>query len=193
VGEFDLALVCRLGALGEVDDGRMVPFVPTITFGETAGRTQRARQLAWVAQGVRLLKVLFIAGFGPIAADVAESRRFYQGALAIPFEVEEGEYLHTEAVKGANTFAVWPLAQAAESCFGTSEWPAHTSVPHAWLEFDVDDVEAATQELEGQGYRLLVRNRTEPWGQVVTRLLSPEGLLVGVTLTPSMRGQAPTS
>jgi hypothetical protein len=44
-----------------------------------------------------------------------------------------------------------------------------------------------TEELERRGYKLLVRNRTEPWGQVVTRLISPEGLLVGVTMTPWMR------
>jgi len=32
-----------------------------------------------------------------------------------------------------------------------------------------------------------VRNRKEPWGQVVTRMISPEGFLVGVTATPWMR------
>ena len=138
------------------------------------------------------MKVLFIAGFGPITSNAAESRQLYEGTLGIQFKVEEGDYLHTEGVKGANTFAVWPLAQAAESCFGTSEWPPDTTVPHAWLEFDVDDIEAATRELEERGYHLLVRHRTEPWGQVVTRLLSPEGLLVGVTVTPWMRGE-PTS
>jgi catechol 2,3-dioxygenase-like lactoylglutathione lyase family enzyme len=139
------------------------------------------------------MKVLFIAGFGPITSNLLESRRLYEDALGIRFKVEEGEYRHTEEVKGANTFAVWPLAQAAESCFGTSEWPADTAVPHAWLEFDVDDIETATRELEERGYRLLVRNRTEPWGQVVTRLLSPEGLLVGLTVTPWMRGEAASS
>jgi predicted enzyme related to lactoylglutathione lyase len=139
------------------------------------------------------VKVLFIAGFGPITSDVAESRRLYEETLGIQFKVEDGEYLHTEDIKGANTFAVWPLAQAAQSCFGTSEWPADTAPPHAWLEFDVDDIEAATTELEERGCRLLVRKRTEPWGQIVTRLLSPEGLLVGVTVTPWMRGEAASS
>jgi catechol 2,3-dioxygenase-like lactoylglutathione lyase family enzyme len=136
------------------------------------------------------MKVLFIAGFGPITSNVSESRRLYEDALGLRFKVEEGEYLHTEEVKGANTFAVWPLAQASESCFGTSEWPADTTAPQAWLEFDVDDMEAATRELEERGYRLLVRSRTDPCGQVVTRLLGPEGLLVGLTVTPSMRGEA---
>ncbi|HEY0830917.1 MAG TPA: VOC family protein [Candidatus Dormibacteraeota bacterium] len=133
------------------------------------------------------MKVLFIAGFGPIASDVVESRRLYEGALGIRFQVEEGEYLHTEEVKGANTFAVWPLSQAAVSCFDTDVWPSDVVTPQAWLEFDVDDVDNATRELEGRGYKLLVRSRTEPWGEVVTRLISPEGLLVGVTMTPSMR------
>jgi len=133
------------------------------------------------------MKVMFIAGFGPIAADVAASRRLYEETLGLEFKVEDGDYLHTEEVKGANTFAVWPLAQAAESCFGTTEWPVDVVRPQAWLEFDVDDVEGATRELEERGFQLLVRNRTEPWGQVVTRLISPEGLLVGVTVTPWMR------
>ena len=133
------------------------------------------------------MKVLFIAGFGPIASEVEESRRLYEDVLGIEFKVEEGDYRHTEELKGANAFAVWPLAQAAESCFGSSEWPSDVPRPQAWLEFDVDDVAAATREMEGRGYKLLVSNRTEPWGQVVSRLLSPEGLLVGLTLTPWMR------
>ena len=133
------------------------------------------------------MKVLFIAGFGPIASGVEESRHLYEDALGIEFKVEDGDYRHTEEVKGANSFAIWPLAQAAESCFGSPEWPADIARPTAWLEFDVDDVEASTRELEEKGYTMLVRNRTEPWGQVVSRLLSPEGLLVGLTVTPWMR------
>lgn len=133
------------------------------------------------------MKVLFIAGFGPIASDVELSRRLYEDTLGIAFKIEDGDYRHTEQMAGANSFAVWPLAQAAESCFGTAEWPSEVPRPQAWLEFDVDDLELATRELEGRGYKLLVRSRTEPWGQVVTRLLSPEGLLVGVTMTPWMR------
>ena len=133
------------------------------------------------------MKVLFIAGFGPVTAGVEESRRLYEDTLGITFKIEDGDYRHTEELAGAKTFAVWPLSQAAESCFGSSEWPSDIPAPQAWLEFDVDDVEAATKELEERGYRLLVRNRTEPWNQVVTRLLSPEGLLVGVTMTPWLR------
>jgi hypothetical protein len=136
------------------------------------------------------MKVLFVAGFGPIAEDVEGSRRLYEDALGIAFKIEDGEYRHTEELPGAKTFAVWPLGQAAESCFGAAEWPQDVPRPQAWLEFDVDDVAQATREMESRGYRLLVANRTEPWGQVVSRLLSPEGLLVGLTMTPWMRTPA---
>ncbi len=133
------------------------------------------------------IKVLFIAGFGPIVRDTGTSRKLYGEALGIPFKEETDGYLHTEALEGAKTFALWPLSQAAHSCFGSDAWPEDIPVPQAWLEFDVASVEKATSDLESRGYRVLVKNRKEPWGQTVTRLLSPEGLLVGVTFTPAMR------
>ena len=133
------------------------------------------------------IKILFIAGFGPIVRDKGESRRLYRDVLGIGFKEEAGGYLHTEALKGANSFALWPLEHAAESCFGKDAWPAEIRPPQAWLEFDVEDVGQATAQLESRGYRLLVKNRKEPWGQTVSRFLSPEGLLVGVTETPMMR------
>ncbi len=94
---------------------------------------------------------------------------------------------HSEALQGAKTFALWPLSQAAHFCFGKDTWPDDIPVPQAWLEFDVDNVEEATGELESRAYRMLTKNKKEPWGQTVTRFISPEGLLVGVTFTPLMR------
>jgi catechol 2,3-dioxygenase-like lactoylglutathione lyase family enzyme len=133
------------------------------------------------------IDVLFVAGFGPIVRDSAASRKFYSETLGLPFKEDASGYLHTGALAGVKHFALWPLAQAAESCFGKDQWPADLPVPQAWLEFDVADIEKATAELKSQGYQLLVATRTEPWGQVVTRLLGPEGLLVGVTHTPALR------
>ena len=133
------------------------------------------------------IKVLFIVGFGPVVRDQNAGRRLYGETLNIPFKEEQGGYLHTEALDGARTFALWPLEHAAQSCFGQESWPEAMPVPQAWLEFDVDDVEHATAVLESRRYRTLIRNHTEPWGQTVTRFLSPEGLLVGLTITPSMR------
>jgi hypothetical protein len=134
-----------------------------------------------------LVNVLFIVGFGPIVRDAAPSRKLYLNDLGIEFKEETGGYLHTEELKGARTFALWPLSQAAQSCFGRDLWPSNIPVPQAWLEFEVDRVEDATAALELQGYRILVRIKTEPWGQTVSRFISPEGLLIAVTRTPSMR------
>jgi catechol 2,3-dioxygenase-like lactoylglutathione lyase family enzyme len=133
------------------------------------------------------IQILFIAGFGPIDRNVAESRKLYSDALGISFREDAGGYLYTGELKGAKHFALWPLSQAAQSCFGSDAWPETVPVPQAWLEFEVESVETATAELETRGYRMLVKNRLEPWGQTVSRFLSPEGLLIGVTFTPALR------
>jgi glyoxalase-like protein len=138
-------------------------------------------------QGLEKTKILFIAGFGPIVRDMDASRKLYAGALEIPFKEESGGYLHTSVLQGAKEFALWPLSQAAESCFGTNKWPDSVPAPHAWLEFDVDSVESATKELESRGYQMLIKNKKEPWGQTVSRFLDSDGLLIGLTFTPSMR------
>ena len=135
------------------------------------------------------IKVLFIAGFGPIVREAVPSSKLYGQVLGIHFKEEDGGYLHTERLRGAKSFALWPRSHVAQSCFGKDSWPEDVPSPQAWLEFDVADVERATAELETRGYRLLVKNKKEPWGQTVSRFLAPEGLLVGLTFTPSMRGK----
>lgn len=132
------------------------------------------------------MKALFIAGFGPIVKDMDASRAFYEQALGLPME-GDATYLSSQKIDGVKHFALWPLAGAAESCFGAATWPDELPAPTAWIEFDVEDVGAATAELESKGYRVLLAAKQEPWGQTVTRLLSPEGLLVGVTYTPALR------
>jgi catechol 2,3-dioxygenase-like lactoylglutathione lyase family enzyme len=131
------------------------------------------------------MKVLFVAGFGPIVRDLQESARFYRDGLGLP--LPEGDYVATDDLPGVKHFGLWTLADAAESCFGSREWPQDIPAPQGGIEFDVDDVAAGAEELRAKGYRLLVGPKEEPWGQTVARLLSPEGLLVGITLTPWMR------
>jgi catechol 2,3-dioxygenase-like lactoylglutathione lyase family enzyme len=135
------------------------------------------------------LKVVFVAGFGPLVKDHAASKAFYVDALGLPLELQSGieGYYHSEKLDGVRHFALWPLSEAARSCFGGSAWPADVPEPHSWLEFDVEDVRLAADLLKKRGYKLLVEARKEPWGQTVTRLLSPEGILVGLTFTPWLR------
>lgn len=140
------------------------------------------------------LDVLFIAGYGPIPRSVSDSQTFYQQTLGLPLKPMEGnpDYLLTEqgAIEGVNHFALWPLHHAAQSCFGSEIWPEDHPITQSWIEFEVADLTTATDALLAKGYDLLVVNRTEPWGQSVTRLLSPEGILVGLTITPWLRDRA---
>jgi len=135
------------------------------------------------------MEVLFVAGFAPIVRDGSASRELYIQGLGLPLN-PEAEYPSTDGLRGVKHFGLWPLAQAAQSCFGSDEWPADVPVPQATLEFEVADVEAAATELEGKGHRLIHAARVEPWKQVVARLLSPEGLLVGLTYTPWFHAKA---
>ena len=106
--------------------------------------------------------------------------------MGLSFEGEEGDYLFTQKLEGTKHFGLWLIAEAALACFGTPEWPADVPVPQASIEFEVADVTAAAAELAAKGYQLIHGPRTEPWGQITARLLSPEGLLVAVCFTPSM-------
>ena len=130
------------------------------------------------------MKVMFVAGFAPIVADPASAKLLYVEQLGLPLEGVSGDYVATEKVDGVKHLGVWPLADAAESCFGSSVWPEDLPVPQATIEFEVDDEEAAAAELEAAGHSLVHPAKTEPWGQSIARLLSGDGLLVGVTHTP---------
>jgi hypothetical protein len=138
------------------------------------------------------MDIAFIAGFGPIGTADSASFEFWAGALGIPFHESAPGYFHTEDVRGANAFAIWPLSQAAEATFGSPEWPADRPVPQAWIEFDVatpDAVAPAVAELRERGHEILVDAHVEPWGQTTSRLMSPEGLLVGISYTPWMHDE----
>jgi catechol 2,3-dioxygenase-like lactoylglutathione lyase family enzyme len=130
--------------------------------------------------------VLFVAGFAAIVADPIAGREFYRDALGLPLETVAGDYIAVDGWGDVRHLGVWPLADAAESCFGTRAWPTDIAVPQATIEFEVSDVAAAAAELEGAGHTLIHGVRTEPWGQVIARLLGPGGLLVGVCHCPWM-------
>src|ERR1041384_189334 len=110
---------------------------------------------------IAAVNVAFVAGFGPLVKDVPAAKAFYIDTLGLPLQSQDGSdgYFHTETLDGVRHFALWPLSEAAQSCFGKGEWPADVPEPHSWLEFDVDDVAAACAVLKARGYRLLVETR----------------------------------
>jgi catechol 2,3-dioxygenase-like lactoylglutathione lyase family enzyme len=129
----------------------------------------------------------FLSTVAVIAPDPPRSRKLYVDALGLPLAGEAGGYQHSEQIGGCKSFGIWPLSQAAEACFGTPEWPAERTVPQVSIEFDVANaaaVNSAAQELEQAGFTLLHPVRTEPWGQTIARLQSPEGAIVGISYIP---------
>ena len=133
------------------------------------------------------MNVLFIASVAVVVADPPQSRKLFIDALGLPLEGAGDGYYSSENVPGSKHFGVWPLTEAAQACFGTPQWPADRVVPQASIEFevaDVDAVAAAGDELQRAGFEFLHPARTEPWGQTVTRLLTGDGLIVGISYTP---------
>jgi catechol 2,3-dioxygenase-like lactoylglutathione lyase family enzyme len=134
------------------------------------------------------MEIQFIASVSVIAADPPASRKLFIDALGLPLRKHEGdEYYFSEDIAGSKHFGVWPLSQAAQACFGTTEWPANRTIPQASIEFEVANeaaVATASKELEERGFPLLHPARTEPWGQTIARTLSEEGLIIGVSYAP---------
>lgn len=137
------------------------------------------------------MDIQLIASFAVITTDAATDRRLFVDAMGLPLHGPEGvegsDYVFSDAIRGAKHFGVWPLSEAAESCFGTSTWPETHPVPQASVEFELgtaEEVDGAVEELQGRGHRMVHGSRTEPWGQVIARLQSSSGVLVGVCFTP---------
>ena len=133
------------------------------------------------------MDVRFVAGFAAIVDDAAEARRFYGDKLSLPLKIDSGSDYTMIELPGLKHFGLWTLRDAARSTFGRDEWPEEVPRPQATLELEVDDVAAAVSELEGRGLELLQDTKVEPWGQTTARLLTPEGLLIGVVYTPMLR------
>jgi catechol 2,3-dioxygenase-like lactoylglutathione lyase family enzyme len=138
------------------------------------------------------MKIEFVSSFAVITRDPATSRRLYVDTLGLPLEQmgdADSEYYASEHVPGTRHFGVWPLAEAAQACFGTTEWPSTHPVPQASLEFDVADeasVATTARELADAGYTLLHETKTEPWGQTIARVQDVDGTIVGISYAPWM-------
>lgn len=134
------------------------------------------------------MKVLFVAGVTPIVDDAASARDFYGAKLSLPLTPVEGTDYAVAEIEGLKHFGLWTLSDAARSTFGSDQWPSDVPRPQATIEFEVDDVAAAVAELKAAGLNILQDTKLEDWGQTTARLLSPEGLLIGLTFTPWLRG-----
>jgi catechol 2,3-dioxygenase-like lactoylglutathione lyase family enzyme len=136
------------------------------------------------------MDIQFIATIAVISPDPPKSRELFVDALGLPLESAPGsDYFHSEQIEGSKHFAIWPLSEAAEACFGTTDWPADRPVPQMSIEFEVRDrdaVQSAAEELRRRGFHLLHDAREEPWGQTVARLQSLEGSIIGISFAPAL-------
>ena len=55
-------------------------------------------------EGAGNVKILFVAGFGPIVRDTGESRKLYGEVLSIPFKEESDSYLPYRSAAGRKDF-----------------------------------------------------------------------------------------
>lgn len=135
------------------------------------------------------MRVVCVTSVSVISADPATSRKLYVDALGLPLKRLDGQYYATEQLDGLRHFGVWPLDQAAQACFGADAWPKDHPVPQVSIEFELEDRDAVTtgvSELEANGFTLLHEAKTEPWGQIVARLLTIDGVIVGLSYAPSL-------
>jgi hypothetical protein len=75
------------------------------------------------------MNVVFITSLAVVASDPPKSRKLFIDALGLPLEGEGDGYYSSGSIAGSKHFGVWPLSQAAEGCFDTSEWPADRVTP----------------------------------------------------------------
>jgi catechol 2,3-dioxygenase-like lactoylglutathione lyase family enzyme len=141
------------------------------------------------------MEIVSVGSVAVIAADPPLSRELYVDALGLPLAAGEGsDYWHSEQLAGTKSLGIWPLSEAAQACWGEAEWPPERPVPQASIEFEVADaaaVQPAAEELEDRGFELVHQARREPWGQTVARLISSEGLVIGISFAPVLHTDEP--
>ena len=78
--------------------------------------------------------------------DPAKSRALFVDALGLPLAGQAGdEYVFSDKIEGSKHFGIWPLAQAAQMCFGAPQWPADRTLPQVSIEFDVESEQAVAE------------------------------------------------
>ncbi len=140
------------------------------------------------------MRIRFIGSIGVITSSRAEGRRLFLDALGLPLQEAEGsDFLFSDKLGGSKYFGVWPLSEAAKACFGRDTWPTDRPAPQVFIEFEVGSpasVAKAASELESKGYALLHGPRKDPWGQMVARLQTRDGVIVGISYVPWMHRRA---
>ncbi|HEV2754555.1 MAG TPA: VOC family protein [Actinomycetota bacterium] len=138
-----------------------------------------------------MIEIESVASVSAVVRDPGAATHLLRDVIGLTFEGGEDDYAFTEKLPGVRHFGIWPLRDAARACFGSDEWPRDVPVPQASIELEVASVEAVTSaaaELRDKGVDLLHQPKEEPWGQTIVRLLTNDGLILGISFTPWFHG-----
>ena len=136
------------------------------------------------------MEILFVASVAVVVADPPQSRKLFIDVLGLPLEGRGRRLLLQRQDRWQQALrCLAAVAGRPKPALVARSGPAGDVVPQASIEFEVEDAEAVTSaagELERAGYQLLHHARTEPWGQTVARLLTEDGLIVGISYAPAL-------
>ena len=137
--------------------------------------------------GKEQLVIRHMASIGEIVDDMADRGRVLPGRARTGGGMElKAPDTQPPRSPGAMHFGIWSREAAAEATLGDKE--AASRIPLGFtVEFEVNEVQAASSTLESKGWKVLQAPRTEDWGQTTSRFLSPSGALCGVAETPWAR------
>jgi len=127
-----------------------------------------------------------LAGIAEVVDDLQAAVSFYRNDLGL--EVDDSVSADYASVKipGVIHFGLWSREAAAEATFGDRGAVDRVALGLT-IEFEVEEVPAASQALESRGIELLHGPKTEPWGQTTARFALPSGALCGIAATPWAR------
>ena len=125
------------------------------------------------------------AGVAEIVEDFEAAVQFYRDTLGLEVESLSEGYA-TATVPGVLHFGIWSRAEAAEATYGSPD--AAERVPLGFtIAFEVDNVTEAAQHLDNAAVKVVQPTKTEPWGQVTSRFITPSGALCEIAETPWAR------
>ncbi len=125
------------------------------------------------------------AGVAEIVEDFEAAIKFYRDTLGLEVESLSEGYA-TATVPGVLHFGIWSRAEAAEATYGSPD--AAERVPLGFtIAFEVDEVTEAAQHLNNEAVEVVQPTKTEPWGQVTSRFITPSGALCEIAETPWAR------
>ena len=125
------------------------------------------------------------AGVAEIVEDFEAAVQFYCDTLGLEVESLSEGYA-TATIPGVLHFGIWSRTEAAEATYGSPD--AADRVPLGFtIAFEVDNVTEAAQHLDNAAVKIVQPTKTEPWGQVTSRFITPSGALCEIAETPWAR------